>query len=225
MNSVSFYAPSGAPATLSHSSIFPIEDLDPPGNTSGANYVGFFGAGGPQGVPFAVIVDCYQESTYITNTSGFNMGVAPFGLPESGRLINHQFATSTTVRVSGQPEQPLSEVPQESGTVLIRFIPSGSPTPSVRTQNGLLRTVVLNASSGIDDVTSIAVGLKVQCYEPTQDSSWTQTAGDGALDNRLFIADRNTSDQVHDYFVAMSASPEAVGERNNFGFFFILEFL
>lgn len=225
MNSVTFFAPSGAPASISHSSLFPIEQLDPPGNTSGANYVGFFGAGGPQGVPFAVIVDRYQDSTYITNTSGFNMGVAPFGVPESGKLINHQYVTSNTVRVSGQPEQSLTAVPQESGTLLIRFIPSGTPTPNVRTQNGLLRTVVLNATSGIDDVTGVQVGLKVQGFEPEQDSSWTQTAGGGAIDNRLFLSDHNTSDQVHDFFVCLSASPEGVGERNDFGFFLILEFL
>ncbi len=225
MNSVVFYAPSGAPATISHSSLFPIEQLDPPGNTSGANHVGFFGTGGPQGVPFAVIVDRYQDETYITNPSGFNMGVAPFGLPESGRLINHKFVDASNVQVSGQPSQAVTVVPQESGTILIRFIPSGVPTPSVRTQNGLLRTVVLNASSGIDNVTSVVVGLKVQGYEPEQDSGWTQTAGMAAIDNRLFISDRNTSDQVHDFFVALSASPEGVGERNDFGFFLVLEFL
>ncbi len=101
-------------------------------------------------------------------------------------------------------------------------MPSGS-TP-VRTQNVLCRTVVLNASSGVDNVAGVPVGLKVQGFEPGADSSWTQTAGVGALDNRVFLVDHNATDLVHDFFVSLSASPEAVGERNDFGFFFLVEF-
>lgn len=223
MNTLTFFAPSGTPCSLEHSSIFPIEQLDPPGNTSGANHVGFFGAGGPQGVPFAIIVNKYQDSTYITNTSGFNMGVLPFGVPASGKLFNTKFEAAGLANVSGVAGVSLSDIPQESGTLLVRFIPSGAA--EVRTQNTLCRTVALNASSGVDDITSVVVGLTVQGFEPGADSTWTQTGGDGALDNRLFILDHNVPDIVHDYFVSLSASPEAVGERNNFGFFFIIEFL
>ena len=218
MNTLTFLAPSGAPASGTI-----IEQLDPPGNTSGANHVGFFGAGGPQGVPFAVIVDKYQDSTYITNTSGFNMGVAPFGVKASGELNNTKFESAGVANVNGVGSVLLSDIPRESGTLLIRFVPSGST--AVRTQNVLLRTVVLNAASGIDDITGVVVGLKVQGFEPVADNGWTQTAGDGALDNRLFLIDHNVPDLIHDFFVSLSASPEAVGERNDFGMFFIIEFL
>ena len=223
MNSLTFFAPSGSPCSAAHGSLFPIEQLDPPGNTSGANYVGFFGAGGPQGVPFAIIVAKYQDSSYITNTSGFNMGVAPFGVPASGELNNFKFETSNTANVSGVASVQLSGIPLESGTVLVRFEASGST--AVRTQNVLMRTVPLNASSGVDNVTDVVTGLKVQCFEPGADNTWTQTAGIGALDNRLFFVDHNDPDLVHDFFASMSASPELVGERNDFGFFFIIEFL
>ncbi|MHA2063113.1 MAG: hypothetical protein ACXABY_01910 [Candidatus Thorarchaeota archaeon] len=218
MNTLTFLAPSGAPASGTV-----IEQLDPPGNTSGANHVGFFGAGGPQGVPFAIIVDRYQDASFITNTSGFNMGVAPFGLLASGELNNTKFQSSNLANVNGDASVSLSDIPQESGTLLVRFVPSGA-TP-VRTQNVLCRTVVLNATSGINDVTSIAVGLKVQGFEPGADNTWTQTAGVGALDNRVFFVDHNVPDLIHDFFVSLSASPENVGERNDFGFFFIIEFL
>lgn len=218
MNTLTFFAPSGAPARGTV-----IEQLTPPGNTSGANHVGFFGAGGPQGVPFAVIVNKYQDSTYITNTSGFNMGVAPFGVRASGQLNNFKFETTSLANVSGVASILLSDVPAESGTVLVRFEPSG--IIPVRTQNTLLRTVPLNSASGIDNVTDIVTGLIVQGFEPGTDNTWTQTAGNAALDNRLFLLDHNDTDLVHDFFVSVSASPEAVGERNNFGFFFIIEFL
>ncbi len=216
MNTLTVFAPSGAPASGTV-----IEQLDPPGNTSGANHLGFFGAGGPKGVPFAIIVGTYQDKTFITNAAGDNLG--DVGVLESGQLINHKFITTTTTNPDGFGEQSLLDVPQESGTILIRFVPSGS-TP-VRTQNALIRTVVLNASSGIDAVDGVVVGLKVQGFEPNVDSSWTQTAGDGALDNRLFIQDHNDNDLVHDYFACYAALPEAVGERNDFGFFVIIEFL
>jgi len=217
MNTLTFLAPSGAPASGTI-----IEQLDPPGSTSGANYVGFFGAGGPQDIPFAVIVGSYQDRTFITNTSGYNLGVEPYGLLESGRLFNHKFIDSTNANVDGDPVE-LTNVPASSGTVLIKFEPSGS-TPVI-TQNTLLRTVVLNASSGIDDQTSVVTGIDVRCYEPGNDGSWTNTAGTAALDNRLFITDHNTSALRHDFFVGLSASPEAVGERNDWGFFCIIEFL
>lgn len=223
MNTLTFYAPSGAEVSAEHGSLFPIETLNTPGNTSGANHVGFFGAGGPQGVPFAIIVANYQDASYITNTSGFNMGVAPFGVPASGKLNNFKYETSTTANVSGVAGVALLDIPQESGTLLIRFAASGST--EVRTQNTLCRSVVLNSSSGIDNVTDVAVGVTIQGFEPGVDSSWAQTAGDGALDNRLFILDHNVTDLIHDFWVGLSVSPESAGQRNDVGFFFVIEFL
>ena len=218
MNTLTFFAPSGAPASGTV-----IEQLDPPGNTSGANHIGFFGAGGPQGVPFAVIVDKYQDATFITNAAGLNLGVAPFGIKSSGELLNFKFQDVNVASVAGDGNVALTNIPLESGTLLIRFEPSGALP--VRTQNTLLRTVVLNDSSGINDIAGIVVGLKVQGFEPGADNTWSQTAGGGALDNRIFFTDHNDPSLRHDFFVALSASPENVGERNDFGLFFIIEFL
>lgn len=223
MNSLTFFGPSGSPVSAEHSSLFPIEQLDPPGNTSGANHVGFFGAGGPQGVPFAIIVDRYNDQTYITNASGTNLGQDPWGVPASGKLNNFKFEDTNLANVSGVASVELSGIPYNSGTILVRFEASG--VTEVRTQNTLCRTVVLNSSSGVDNVTDVVTGVKIQGFEPGADNTWTQTAGVGALDNRLFMTDRNDTELVHDFFVGLSASPEAVGEKNDFGFFFIVEFL
>lgn len=223
MNTLTFYAPSGSPASSNHTSLVAIQQLVPPGNTSGANHVGFFGAGGPEGIPFAVIVDRYQDKTFITNTSGTNLGKAPFGLPASGQLINHKFVSSSTVNVSGLGETALINVTPPSGTLLIRFIPSGSI--EVRTQNAIVYAVNLNASSGVDDVGSVVTGIKVQGYEPGADATWTQMAGAGAIDNRLLLLDRDVAEARHDFFIGLSASPEAVGQRSDFGLFTVIEFL
>jgi hypothetical protein len=217
MNTLTFLAPSGSPANLTV-----IEQLDP-GSTSGANHVGFFGAGGPEGIPFAVIVDRYQDKTFITNSTGQNLGSAPYGVTGSGELVNHKYLTSNTANVSGLGSVSLVNVTPESGTLLLRFEPSGAV--AVRTQNTILYTVVLNATSGIDDVSSVVTSLKVQSYEPGADGTWTQTAGTGAVDNRLLLLDHDVPDTVHDFFVGLSASPEAVGQRNDFGFFMVIEFL
>jgi hypothetical protein len=221
MNTLTIFAPSGSQCSLTHGSPFPIDQLDPPGDTSGANHVGFFGAGGPKGVPFAVIVDRYQDATYITNTSGNNLG--DVGVPGSGELINTKFEAAGLANVSGIGGISVADIPQESGTLLIRFVPSGAT--AVRTQNAVCRTVVLNSASGVDDITGIVVGLKVWGFETGASNSWSQTAGTGALDNRVFFVDHNTVDLVHDFFVSLSSSPENVGQRNDFGFFFVIEFL
>jgi hypothetical protein len=218
VNTLTFIAPSGAPASGTI-----IEQLTIPGNTSGANFLGFFGTGGPQGTPFAVIIDRYQDKTFITNMSGTNLGVAPWGLRASGQLINHKYLTSNTTNINGGGSVALSTVPIASGTLLIRFVPSGAV--SVVTQNAALRAVILNSTSGVDNVTSVVTGLKIQGFEPISDSAWTQMAGAGAIDNQLQFNDHNTSNTRHDFFACLSASPEAVGQRNNFGFFMIIEFL
>lgn len=223
MNTLTFFGPSGSPVSAEHGSLFPVEQLTIPGNTSGANHVGFFGAGGPQGVPFAVIIDRYQDSTYITNASGFNMGVAPFGVPASGKLNNFKFEDTNLANVSGVASVQLSGIPYNSGTLMVRFAASGST--EVRTQNTLCRTVVLNSASGVDNVTDVSTGVKIRGFEPGADNTWTQTAGIGAIDNRLFLNDHNDTELTHDFFVGLSASPELVGEKNDFGFFFIVEFL
>ncbi len=218
MNTLTFIAPSGAPASGTI-----IEQLTIPGNTSGANHLGFFGAGGPEGTPFAVIIDRYQDKTFITNMSGTNLGRSPWGLRASGQLINNKYESANTVNVNGQGAVAISTVPINSGTLLIRFVPSGSV--SVRTQNAMLRCVALNATSGVNDTTSIVTGLKVQGFEPVNDTVWKLMAGAGTIDNQLQFNDHNTSLPQHDFFAALSASPEAIGQRNNFGFFMIIEFL
>lgn len=211
-------APSGAPASGTV-----IEQLTIPGNTSGANHLGFFGVGGPEGNPFAVVIDRYQDKTFITNMSGTNLGKAPWGVRASGQLHNAKYVSASTVNINGQGAVSISNVPIQSGTLLVRFVPSGSI--SVRTQNAALRAVPLNASSGVNDISSIVTGLKIQGFEPVNDSTWVQMAGAGAIDNQLQFTDRTVSLPQHDFFACLSASPEAIGQRNNFGFFMIVEFL
>lgn len=218
MNTLTFIAPSGSPAGGTV-----IQQLTTPGNTSGANHIGFFGTGGPQGNPFAVIIGSYQDRTFITNASGTNLGAHPWGLPQSGRLYNAKFADSSSVNMDGFGAVSLAVVPRASGTLLIRFEPSGAA--SVRTQYTYLRAVPLNAASGVNDSASIVTGIKIYGFVPEEDSVWTQMAGTGASTNALSFNDHFDSATRHDFFASLSASPEAVGQRNNFGFYMIIEYL
>lgn len=229
MNSLNFYSPSGSPAAGSVITESPVAELinivqlvaPDVASNSGANHLGFFGAGGPEGIPFAVIVDQYQDKTFITNQSGANLGAHPFGIQASGELINHKYVSSSSANVSGLGEVSLTNVTALSGTLLCRFI----PTDIVRTQNAIMYTVNLNANSGVNDLTAVPTNLKIQGYEVSKDATWTQTAGVGAVDNRLLLTDHSIANTIHDFFIGLSCSPEQAGERNDFGFVFQVEFL
>jgi len=215
VNNVSFIAPSGAPAGG-----YAMESLEVPGNISGANRIGFFNTGGPEGVPFAIILNTYQNRTFITNASGLNLGQAPYGVVGSGRLLNGKFVTDSTAQLESNPVVNVSDVPIESGTILIRFTPSGT----AMTQNAVLRCVQLNASSGVDDQEAIVSDIEVRAFEAGADSSWTAIGG-SALSNSLAFNDHDIADTIHDFYPVLSVSPTAIGERTDFGFLFIVEFL
>lgn len=215
VETVRFIAPSGSPAS---GTIIPTLAA---GNVSGAHFIGFFGAGGPQGVPFAVLVNSYQNKTYITNASGENLGFPPYGVRGSGQLTNVKFITANTIRVNSDGTVTLLSLPEVSGTLLVRF----QSTSSVQTQNGLLRAVNLSATSGVSSETSLVSNIDIRGAEASKDSTWTQMGGNTAIDNRLFLADHTTPNITHDFHIALSASPEAVGRRNDWGLFFYVEFL
>lgn len=215
VETVTFIAPSGSPAS---GTIIPALTA---GNLSGAHFIGFFGAGGPGGVPFAVLVNSYQNKTFITSSSGNNLGVAPYGVRGSGQLTNVKYISSTTMKVNSDGTTNLLQLPEVSGTLLVRF-QSGS---SVQTQNALLRAVNLTATSGVSSETAIVTNIDIRAAEASRDTTWTQIGGNTATDNRLFLADRGTANITHDFHIALSASPQAVGRRNDFALFFYIEFL
>lgn len=215
VETVTFIAPSGSPAS---GTIIPALTA---GNLSGAHFIGFFGAGGPGGIPFAVLVNSYQNKTFITSSSGNNLGVAPFGVRGSGQLTNVKFITTSTIKVNDDGTTNLLLLPEVSGTLLIRF-ESGS---SVQTQNALLRAVNLTATSGVSSETALVTNIDIRAAEASKDTTWTQIGGNTATDNRLFLDDHGTANTRHDFHVALSASPEAVGRRNDWGLFFYVEFL
>jgi hypothetical protein len=213
---VTFLAPSGSPASgLVISSLVP-------GAVSGANRIGFFNTGGPQGVPFAILLNTYQKRTFVTNANGENLGLAPYGVVASGRLINHRFVNSASVTVQEQDTVALTDVPEVSGMLLIRFEPD---TGTVAAQNTLVRVVNLNSSSGVVDITGLVTGINFQGYEVSKDAAWTAIGGSLASDNRLFLLDRDVEDSVHDFHIGISASPETIGLRTDWGITFQVEFL
>jgi len=213
---VQFIGPSGSPAS---GVIMQNLNLNI-GNTSGNCFIGFFNTGGPQTVPYAILTNTYNSKTFMTNSNGQNLGASPYGVLGSGQLTNCKFIDASTAQINSNPSVLVSAVPEASGTILIRFTPTGT----FQTQNAVVRAVNLNASSGITDETGLVSSIEIKGFEAGHDSSWTAIGG-STLDNRLFLEDQTASAGPHDYHIALSCSPTAAGERDNFGFLCVIEFL
>lgn len=187
-----------------------------PRATNSPNRIGFAGAAGLPSSP--VIVGLYQDRTHRTNHHGHDL------MP----LINVKYTGATSASVSGVPiavtGMTLAQIPQASGTLLLRFIdPNGT---NVITQNGTFRAVNMTSASGVPDVNSFVSNITIQAAQLADtagnsgDASWTDiTAG------YLGLADQAMEASVHDYHIILSASPLAAGRKINFGFYCYIEFL
>jgi len=208
---VEFHASSGAP---SHP-----WQLDPFTAGSGTewNRIGGFGDSGPGSF---ITVNTYQDKTYTCNESG----VAPDSTinSASGELQNNKYVNSASVNPNGSGSIAVSALTEQDATVRIQFTePSGN---AVTTQNAKLKCVALNASSGVDDQSTLVSTVTVHAFEVGQDSAWEKISDDAA-DNEIDLTARATAAIVHDYHVALSMSPISTGENISFGFLFTIEYI
>ncbi len=194
-------------------------------NNSG---LGFFGAGG---FGNSVAVGAYQGTTFITDGNGINQGPQVNNVmwihPNSGQL-----AGSTNVN--------LTSLPNYQGTLQIQFTNS---TPC-RVQNSRLyiydRTSTNNAASGVTTavanlihpgVTQITGGSGDTSWEFPSASSYillSQYNNGGAFSpgtSGLGINGGASIDSQHDFYVAISASPNSIGSKFLYGALFSTEFL
>ncbi len=188
------------------------------GATNSPNRLGFFGQGGAPSSP--VIVGAYQDRTHITDHVGTNLG----------HLQQVKYTGAMAATVSGVnivvTGHTLDTIPQESGTVLLRFQePNGS---NVTTQNGVLRAIDLTAASGAPVVTDLVNGVTVQAAQLADqdgfsgDTSWTQISDGGSA---LTLEDQAASHVTHDWHIIISASPDAAGLKIDWGFYAEIEYL
>jgi len=191
-------------------------------NLSGSG-IGFYGDGG---FGASVNVGQYQGRSFITNGNGTAQG------PE---IDNVKFLNSAS-GILGQTGSgiALTAMPNYQATLNIRF----TDASSVQTQNVSMRIFdrvdINNPASGVTTkVAEIIHPGTTQANDGSGDVAWHTPAGSSVTVD--FISSPgvsglrpngpNTTDTVHDWYSAISASPDSVGSKTQYGLYFTLEYL
>ena len=190
--------------------------------TTVPNRMGFFGIGGAPSSP--IIVGQFNRRTHITDHLGNDLG----------QMVDVRFTGASSAEVSGVAigvtGHTLATIPQESGTLLMRFRePSNG---AVTTQNAVFRAVDLDVNHIAQDVSSSAVtDATIYAAELANndgdagDASWTQLSDAVGGGSDLNLSNQSTEANVHDFHLIVSLSPSAAGRKINFAYYIQLEFL
>jgi len=190
-------------------------------NLSGSG-LGFFGSGG---FGRSVAVGQFQGRTFITNAAGTDQG------PETD---NVKFLNASS-GILGQVGSgvALLNIPNFQSTLNIRF----TNDIAVNVQNAQLRIFdrvnINNPASGVTTkAAEIIHPSLLQTEAGSGDSIWATPAGSSFLPavdspgtSGLSPNGPATTDARHDWFFALSASPDSIGSKTEYGAFFSIEFL
>ena len=186
----------------------------------GGSGLGFYGASFGQSVQ----VGQYQDTSFITNSNGTLQG------PQAN---NNKWVHPASASINGAAAVNLLAVPNYLATLNIRF----TNDTAVRTQNARLylfdRTSINNNPSGVTTkVAEIIHPDTVQNVNGSGSSVWETPMGSsymGLVSSPGVSGQRpngaNTTSTRHDYYLAMSASPDSVGSKELYGLFFEVEYL
>lgn len=206
MATISFYAGGGA---------FQINNVSNSG-------LGFYGGGFGN----SVAVGSYQDTTFITNGAGTTQGQ---------QVNNIKFLSAPSGIVnSASSGIPLLSVPNYLATLNIRFTHSSA----VKTQNAkgrvYDRSSINNPASGVTcKVAEVIHPNTIQVADGSGDSNWITPAGSAVIvdfvgspgTSGISPNGLNTTDIQHDWFAAISASPDSIGSKTQFGWYFEVEYL
>lgn len=195
-------------------------------NLSGSG-LGFFGSS----FGASVEVGAYQDTTYITDGNGLYQGPACENVKWTHANSGICPDISPTVSTN------LQYIPNRLATLNIRF----SNDTAVKTQNTKLkifdRSNVNNAASGVTTKVASIIHPDVNqaVISNSSDSEWTTCLGAGSstiLDLHASPGQSGqspvgplTTDTRHDWYVAISASPDSIGAKTMFGLFVETEYL
>lgn len=187
--------------------------------------LGFYG----NGFGKSVEVGEYQQTTFITDSNGTVEG------PQVNN-IQWTHANSGEINGAGSSKQ-LTAIPNYLATLNIRF----THTSAVKVQNGKVRifdrSSINNAASGVTTkVAELIHPDTVQNNNGSGDSSWLTPAGSSVI---VDIADNpgesgeyagngsvsTRDDDRHDWYLAISASPDSIGSKTLYGLYVELEYL
>lgn len=187
--------------------------------------LGFYGAAG---FGSAVRVNEYQDRTYLTNPAGTDQG---------GECDNVKY-THLNSGIIGPGASGVSinllNIPNYQCTLNVRF----THDSSVQTQNGLVqiydRVDPSNPQSGvICQVAEIIHPELSQAATGSGDSAWASCSGDVVTlsvvnspgESGIRPNGSSTTDDQHDWYIALSASPTSIGSKTLFGLYFSVEYL
>lgn len=184
--------------------------------------LGFFAAGFGVSIP----VGEYNSRTFITTPNGTVEG------PEVDNL-KYVSSGSAIVGQSGTPH-PLTEIPNDKATLNIRF----TNTSAIKTRNAEVRIYdrddIDNSPSGVTchvfEIVHTGVGYT---NDGSGDSVWSQLYGSGSTlelvdspgSGGLSPSGIDTTDTRHDWFLGISASPQSIGSKTDFGLYFSVEYI
>lgn len=213
MASITFNLPNGTPIS----------------NTSGSG-IGFFG---PAGFGASVLVGAYQDNTFITDGNGVNQGAIASNIKYLG-------ATSGMITTIGSG-YPVINIPNINSTLNINF----SNSAAVRVQNAYARIYdrvnILNGASGVTTQYYECIHVSpLATLAGSGANSWTQinagvstgilmanspgpngnNAGNGSVPLANAVAATS-----HDWYLCLSASPNSIGSKTQYGLYISLEYL
>ena len=186
--------------------------------------LGFYG---PNGFGSSVAVNTFQDDTYITDANGTT---------NNGKANNIKYINTSGGSVHGSAYQHLRTIPNGQATLNVRF----EHTSSVKTQNVKLRIYdrsnIANPASGVTtkvaelihpstDETDISLGSGSALWETPAGAASIMSLISSPGTSGERPDGSNTSDTRHDWYLALSASPDSIGSKNQYALWIELEYL
>lgn len=184
--------------------------------------LGFFAGGFGESVP----VGDYNSRTFITNSNGTVEG------PEVDN-IKYSSPGSAILGQSGSPIA-LTAIPNYKATLNARFtFDSGVRTQNVEARIFDRTDVNAGATGVTTKVAEIIHSGITQTDNGSGDTTWITPAGSAVVvdlvsspgTSGLSPSGIDTVDTRHDWYLAISASPDSIGSKTQFGLYISLEYL
>jgi len=186
----------------------------------GGSGIGFYGASFGNSVE----VGEYQTTTFITNSDGTLQGP---------QLNNINWTHAASSSINGAGSVALGAIPNYLSTLNVRF----TNDTAVKTQNAKLyiydRSSINNPASGVttkvaeirhpDTVQNVNGSGSSVWENPTGSSYLAMVSSPGMSGHR--VNGSNTTQDTHDWFLSLSASPDSVGSKELYALYFECEYL
>ncbi len=185
--------------------------------------LGFYSSGG---FNHSVTVGAYQDTTYVTDA---------YSAIQGAQINNVKYMHPGSGQVAGGVVLDLQKIPNYQATLNIRV----TNDTAIRVENAKLyiydRVNKNNPASGVTcKVAEIIHTGTDQAITGSGDTTWSTPTGSSVVLSLCnspgisgnWASDTSThSDNTHDYFVAISASPNSIGAKSQFGMWFEAEYL